>query len=115
LTDQPEKDIVAEIIREKILHLLTDEVPHGVGVEIISFKERSDKDIINIQATIYCEKDTHKGIIIGKEGRMLKKIGTLSREDIENLLGSRVFLELWVKVKPDWRNSDNMLKTLGYK
>lgn len=115
LTDQPEKNIVSELIREKILHLVSDEVPHGVGVEVISFKEREDKDIIDIKATIYCEKDTHKGILIGKEGKMLKKIGSLSREDIENLLGTKVFLELWVKVKPDWRNNDLMLKTLGYK
>ncbi|MDF2523935.1 MAG: GTPase Era [Clostridiales bacterium] len=115
LTDQPEKNIVAELIREKALRLLSDEVPHGAGVEVISFKEREGKDIIDIQATIYCEKDTHKGIIIGKEGKMLKKIGSLAREDIEKLLGTKVFLELWVKVKPDWRNNDLMLKTLGYK
>lgn len=115
LTDQPEKNIVAELIREKVLHLLTDEVPHGVGVEVISFKDRENKDIVDIQANIYCEKESHKGIIIGKEGKMLKKIGSLSRVEIENLLGTKVFLELWVKVKPDWRNSDAMLKTLGYK
>lgn len=115
LTDQPEKNIVAELIREKVLHLLTDEVPHGVGVEVISFKDRENKDIVDIQANIYCEKESHKGIIIGKEGKMLKKIGSLSRVEIENLLGTKVFLEIWVKVKPDWRNSDAMLKTLGYK
>lgn len=115
ITDQPEKIIAAEMIREKILHLISEEIPHGVGVEVISFKERENKDIIDIQATIYCEKDTHKGIIIGKEGKMLKRIGSLSREDIEKMLGTKVFLELWVKVKPDWRNSDNMLKTLGYR
>lgn len=115
ITDQPEKMIVAELIREKILMLLSDEVPHGTGVEVISFKERKGKDIIDIQATIYCEKDSHKGIVIGKEGKILKKIGSLSRVEIENLLGSKVFLELWVKVKPDWRNNDLMLKTLGYK
>lgn len=115
LTDQPEKLIVAELVREKILHLVSDEVPHGVGVEVISFKERNGKDIIDIQANIYCEKDSHKGILIGKAGAMLKKIGSLSRMDIEKLLGTKVFLELWVKVKPDWRNSDNMLKTLGYR
>lgn len=114
LTDQPEKNIVAELIREKILQLVSEEVPHGTGVEVISFKERQGKDIIDIEANIYCEKETHKGILIGKEGRMLKKIGSLSRVEIENLLGSKVFLQLWVKVKPDWRNSDNMLKTLGY-
>lgn len=115
LTDQPEKLIAAEMIREKILQLVSDEVPHGVGVEVISFKQREDKDIVNIQANIYCEKDTHKGILIGKGGNMLKRIGSLSRTDIENLLGTKVFLELWVKVKPDWRNSEQMLKVLGYK
>lgn len=115
LTDQPEKLIAAELVREKILQLVSDEVPHGVGVEIISFKQREDKDIIDIQANIYCEKDTHKGILIGKSGSMLKRIGSLSRGDIEKLLGTQVFLELWVKVKPDWRNSDQMLKVLGYK
>ena len=113
-TDQPEKLIAAELIREKILTLTSDEVPHGVGVEVISFKEREEKNIIDIQVNIYCEKDTHKGILIGKEGQMLKKIGSLSRVDIENLLGTKVFLQLWVKVKPDWRNSQSMLKTLGY-
>lgn len=115
LTDQPEKVLVAELIREKILHLVSDEVPHGVGVEVISFKKRPNQDMIDIQANIYCEKDTHKGILIGKEGKMLKKIGSLSREEMERLLGTKVFLELWVKVKTDWRNSANMLKTLGYK
>lgn len=115
LTDQPEKIIAAELIREKVLHLLTDEVPHGVGVEVISFKDRGNKAIVDIQANIYCEKDSHKGILIGKEGKMLKRIGSLAREEIEKLLGTKVFLELWVKVKPDWRNSDTMLKTLGYK
>ncbi|WP_010244064.1 GTPase Era [Acetivibrio cellulolyticus] len=115
MTDQPEKLIAAELIREKILHLVSDEVPHGVGVEVISFKQRDDKDIINIQANIYCEKDTHKGILIGKGGSMLKRIGSLSRTEIENLLGIQVFLELWVKVKPDWRNSEQMLKVLGYR
>jgi len=115
LTDQPEKLIAAELIREKILQLVSDEVPHGVGVEVISFKQREDKNIINIQANIYCEKDTHKGILIGKGGKMLKKIGSLSRIEIENLLGTQVFLELWVKVKPDWRNNEQMLKVLGYK
>jgi GTP-binding protein Era len=115
ITDQPEKMIAAELIREKILELVQDEVPHGTGVEIMSFRERQGKDLIDIEATIYCERETHKGILIGKEGSMLKKIGSLSRTEIENLLGTKVFLKLWVKVKPDWRNSDNMLKTLGYK
>lgn len=115
LTDQPEKLLAAELIRERVLELVTDEVPHGVGVEVISFKQRQNKDIIDIQANIYCEKETHKGILIGKEGRMLKNIGSLSRVEIERLLGTKVFLELWVKVKPDWRNNEQMLKTLGYK
>jgi GTP-binding protein Era len=115
LTDQPEKMIAAELIREKILQLVNEEVPHGTGVEVISFKERQGRDMVDIEANIYCEKETHKGILIGKEGRMLKKIGSLSRVEIENLLGTKIFLQLWVKVKPDWRNSENMLKTLGYK
>ncbi len=115
ITDQPEKAIVAELIREKILELIQEEVPHGTGVEVISFKERTDKALVDIEANIYCEKETHKGILIGKEGKMLKKIGSMARADIENLLGVKVFLQLWVKVKPDWRNSDNMLKSLGYK
>lgn len=114
MTDQTERVLVAELIREKILHLMSEEVPHGIGVEVMSFKEREDKDIIDIQANIYCEKQSHKGIIIGKEGKMLKKIGSLARSEIENLLGSKVFLELWVKTKTDWRNSDNMLRMLGY-
>jgi GTP-binding protein Era len=114
LTDQPEKVIAAEMIREKLLLNLDDEVPHGVGVEVTSFKERKD-GLINIQATIFCEKSTHKGIIIGKQGVMLKKIGSAARFEIERLLDTKVFLELWVKIKPDWRNNDNMLKDLGYK
>ncbi len=115
ITDQPERMIAAEMIREKILKLVLDEVPHGTGVEVISFKERPGKSLIDIEANIYCERETHKGILIGKEGQMLKNIGSLARADIENLMGVKVFLKLWVKVKPDWRNSDNMLKTLGYK
>ncbi len=115
ITDQPEKMLAAELIREKILELIQEEVPHGTGVEVISFKEREGRDLIDIEANIYCERESHKGILIGKEGKMLKKIGSLARVEIENLLGVKVFLQLWVKVKPDWRNSDNMLKTLGYK
>ena len=113
LTDQPEKVIVQEIIREKILYLIKEEIPHGVAVEVILFKERND--LIEIHANIYCEKDSHKGIIIGNKGLMLKNIGSQARVDIENLLGSKVFLKLWVKVKNDWRNSDFMLNSLGYK
>lgn len=115
LTDQPERVLVQELIREKILHLVSDEVPHGVGVEVILFKENEEKGLIEIHANIYCEKDSHKGILIGKNGDMLKKIGTLARQDAENLLGSKIFLKLWVKTKEDWRNSDFMLGELGYK
>ncbi|WP_129596784.1 GTPase Era [Anaerophilus nitritogenes] len=115
ITDQPEKVIVSEIIREKLLHYLQEEVPHGVAVEVMSMKNRQDKDIVDISATIYCEKKSHKGIIIGKGGRKLKGIGKSAREDIERLLGSKVFLELWVKIKEDWRDQENILNTLGYK
>jgi GTP-binding protein Era len=115
ITDQPERILAAELIREKILELVSDEVPHGTGIEVINFREREGKDLVEIEANIYCEKQTHKGIIIGKEGAMLKKIGTLARVEMENLFGVKVFLKLWVKVKPDWRNSSSMLRTLGYK
>lgn len=115
LTDQPEKAVVAEMIREKLLHYLDDEIPHGVAVEIESFKERKNQDMIDIRATIICERDSHKGIIIGKNGRKLKGIGKSSREEIEKLLGTKVFLELWVKVRPGWRDSDTFLKNFGYK
>jgi len=107
--------MVQELIREKLLQLLSDEVPHGTGIEVVRFRENEEKGIIEIDANIYCEKESHKGIIIGKDGAMLKKVGMLAREDIERLLGSKVFLKLWVKVKDDWRNSDFMLKELGYK
>ena len=115
LTDQPEKFIVAEIIREKALNLLEQEVPHGVAVEITNMKEQQGSKLINIGATIYCEKESHKGIIIGKDGQLLKKIGTNARVDIERLLGTKVFLELWVKVKKDWRDNPLTLKGFGYK
>lgn len=114
ITDQPERVIVAEMIREKILHYTDQEIPHGVAVETTLMKRREDKDIVDINATIYCERKSHKGIIIGKAGRKLKGIGKSSREDIEKLLGSKVYLELWVKVKEDWRNSENTLRTFGY-
>ncbi|AKL95784.1 GTP-binding protein Era [Clostridium aceticum] len=114
ITDQPERLIVAEIIREKILHYIHEEVPHGVAVETAMMKKREGKNIVDIHATIYCEKKSHKGIIIGKQGRKLKGIGKSAREDMEKLLGSKVYLELWVKVKEDWRNSQNTLRTLGY-
>lgn len=114
ITDEPEKFIVSEIIREKILKNLDEEVPHGTAVEIISMKEEKSSKLININATIYCEKDSHKAIIIGKGGLMLKKIGQSAREDMEALLGSKIYLELWVKVKKDWRDSPSTLRDLGY-
>lgn len=113
ITDQPEKQIAAEMIREKALWCLDKEVPHGIAVEISSFKE-NERGIIEIGATVYCEKSNHKGIIIGKNGAMLKKIGSLARRDMERFFGSKVFLELWVKVKEGWRDSDFMLKNFGY-
>jgi GTP-binding protein Era len=115
ITDQPEKMIAAELIREKILELVQDEVPHGTGVEIVSFKEREGKNLVDIEANIYCEKETHKGILIGKDGVMLKNIGSLARKEIENILGVRIFLKMWVKVKQDWKNNEYMLRILGYK
>ncbi|MCD8049010.1 MAG: GTPase Era [Clostridia bacterium] len=112
LTDKTEREMVSEIIREKMLRLLDQEVPHGAAVEIEAMKEESS--ITRINAVIYCEKSGHKGIIIGKNGETLKRIGSYARADIEKLLGKKVYLELWVKVKEDWRNSDYMLKELGY-
>lgn len=114
ITDQPERQIVAELIREKALRLLNDEIPHGIAVGIDSMKERSKGNMIDIEATIVCEKETHKGIIIGKGGSMLKRIGTNARSEIENLLDIHVNLQLWVKVKKDWRDSDFLLKNYGY-
>ena len=114
ITDQPERVIVAEIIREKVLHYTDQEVPHGVAVEIMHMKQREDSDIIDISATIYCERNSHKGIIIGKNGRKLKGIGKSARQDIERLLGTKVFLETWVKVKEDWRNNQANLRNFGY-
>lgn len=114
ITDQPERFVVSEIIREKLLHNLKDEVPHGTAVEIVRMFDDKDTGITNIDANIYCEKDSHKAIIIGKGGLMLKKIGQESRTDIENFLGNKVFLQLWVRVKKDWRDSPSILKSLGY-
>ncbi|QCX32401.1 GTPase Era [Caloramator sp. E03] len=114
MTDQPEKFIVSEIIREKLLHYLKDEVPHGTAVEIVRMFDDKETGITNIDANIYCEKDSHKAIIIGKGGAMLKKIGQDSRIDIERFLGNKVFLQLWVRVKKDWRDSPSLLKYLGY-
>jgi GTP-binding protein Era len=112
ITDQPERQITAEIIREKVLTFLQEEIPHGVAVEITEFKEQEKN--ISIGATLYCEKDSHKAIIIGKQGAMLKRIGQTARHDIEVLLGSPVFLDLWVKVKKNWRDNDFLLKNFGY-
>ena len=114
ITDQPERAIVAEMIREKALRLLDKEVPHGIAVVIDQMKDRESGNIVDIDATIICERDSHKGIIIGKQGAMLKKIGTQARKDMENLLNTKVNLKLWVKVKKDWRDSEFLLKNYGY-
>ncbi len=115
ITDQPEKVIVGEIIREKILHYIRDEIPHGVAVEIEKMRQRENSEIYDIEATIICEKNSHKGILIGKGGRKLKGIGKSAREDIERFLDMKVFLQLWVKVRPGWRDNDMQLKNLGYR
>jgi GTP-binding protein Era len=114
IIDKQERFIISEIIREKSLRLLSEEVPHGIAVEIISMKKNS-RGIYNIDATILCEKKSHKGIIIGKGGSMLKKISTYSRQDMEKFLDSKVYLNIWVKVKKEWRDSSGLLKELGYK
>lgn len=113
-TDQPERQVMAEIIREKLLWTLDREVPHGTAVEITKFSER-DNGIIDIDATIYCEKASHKGIIIGKHGDMLKKISSMARADCEKFMGTRVFLTTWVKVKENWRDSDFLVRNFGYR
>jgi len=115
VTDQPERQIAAEIIREKALLRLGDEIPHGIAVEITSMSQRKDRSLIDMEATIYCEKDSHKGMVIGKQGAKLKEIGSMARADIEGLLGTSVNLQLWVKVKKDWRDSDFWLKNFGYR
>lgn len=114
ITDQPERAIVAEIIREKALHALDDEIPHGIAVCIDRMKQRKGQDITDIEASIICERESHKGIIIGKGGAMLKKIGSNARYEIERLLETKVNLKLWVKVKRDWRDSDFLMKNFGY-
>jgi GTP-binding protein Era len=114
ITDQQERFIISETIREKALRLLSEEVPHGIAVEIVTMK-KDEKGIYNIDGTILCEKDSHKGIIIGKNGAMLKKISTYARQDMEKFLQAKVYLNLWVKVKKEWRDSPSMLKELGYK
>lgn len=115
ITDQPERQIVAEMIREQALRQLDKEIPHGIAVVIDRMKERPDGSCIDIEATIICERDSHKGIIIGKQGAMLKKIGTKARISMENLLDMKVNLKLWVKVKKDWRDSDTLLRNYGYR
>ena len=112
VTDQPMRQIVAELVREKALRCLEEEIPHGIAVTIEQMKFK--KKIVDIEATIICERDSHKGIIIGKQGAMLKKIGSLARKDIEELVENQVNLKLWVRVKKDWRDSDFLMKNFGY-
>ena len=114
LTDQPEKVLAAEMIREKILRLTEKEIPHGTAVVIERMKMRDDKNLMDIDATIYCERDTHKGILIGKKGAMLKKISTYARQDMENFFGCTVNLKTWIKVKEDWRNKENLMRSFGF-
>ncbi|WP_031545082.1 GTPase Era [Salinicoccus luteus] len=114
ITDHPEHFIVGELIREKALHLTSQEIPHAIGVEVERMKA-DDRGTINVAAVIYVERDSQKGMVIGKNGKMLKEIGKLARTDIENLLGSRVYLELWVKVQKDWRNKSQFIRSLGYR
>jgi GTP-binding protein Era len=114
-TDMPEKELVAELVREKALLFLRDEIPHGLAVVVESFKEREGQDLVDIQLNIYCERESHKGMIIGKGGAMLKKIASAARADCEAFLGCRVNLQCWVKVKPDWRNSEFLLNSFGFK
>lgn len=114
ITDSPERVMVAEIIREKALQLLSDEIPHGIAVDIEKMKKRVNKEILDITATIYCERESHKPIIIGRGGKMLKTIGTKAREDIEDFLETKVFLEVWVKVRQNWRDNDSELRKLHF-
>lgn len=113
-TDQPERVIVAEIIREKILNLVDEEIPHGIAVCVEKMRDRENADLMDIDAVIYCEKNNHKGILIGKHGSMLKKIGSFARAEIENFLGTKINLQLWIKVKEDWRNRTNLLRNFGF-
>ncbi|MBP1736811.1 MAG: GTPase Era [Oscillospiraceae bacterium] len=114
ITDQPERQIVAELIREKLLRCLDKEIPHGTAVEVTRFHERED-GLLELDATIYCEKDSHKGIIIGKQGATLKKISSLAREEIERFMGTKVYLQTWVKVKEHWRDNVNQIRNFGYR
>ena len=113
-TDMPEKELVAELVREKALLFMRDEIPHGIAVVVDRFKERPDKDLIDIDVDIYCERKSHKGMIIGKGGQMLKKIASTARMDIEELLGVKVNLQCWVKVREDWRDNEQLLNSLGF-
>lgn len=113
-TDMPEKELVAELVREKALLFMRDEIPHGIAVVVERFKERPDKDLIDIDVDIYCERKSHKGMIIGKGGQMLKKIASAARLDIEELLGVKVNLQCWVKVREDWRDNEQLLNSLGF-
>ena len=113
VTDQPERQVMAEIVREKLLRNLDKEIPHGTAVEVTKFSQR-DNDIIDCHVTIYCEKDSHKGIIIGKKGAMLKKVSTQAREDMEAFMGAKVYLETWVKVKENWRDNPAAIQNFGY-
>lgn len=113
LTDQPERVLASEIIREKMLRLLDKEIPHGVAVSIEKMRERSDTDLMDVEATIYCEKESHKGIIIGKKGATLKRISTYARQDMEKFFGCRINLQCWVKVKEDWRNREGLIHNFG--
>ena len=115
VTDQPERQVCAEILREKLLLCLDKEIPHGTAVEVTRFSEREDSGIIDLEATIYCEKDSHKGIIIGKGGAMLKKVSSLARQDIERFMGTKVYLQTWVKVKENWRDNVNLIQNFGYR
>ena len=115
VTDQPDRQICAEMVREKLLYCLNHEIPHGTAVEVTRFTEREDTEIIDLDVTIYCEKASHKSIIIGKGGSMLKKIGALARKDIERYMGTKVYLQTWVKVKENWRDSDFLVRNFGYR
>lgn len=113
LTDQPERVLAAEIIREKILRLMDKEIPHGIAVSIEKMREREDKNLLDVEAIIYCERDSHKGMVIGKKGAMLKKISTYARQDLESFFGIKVNLQTWVKVKEDWRNREGLIHNFG--
>lgn len=114
ISDQPERQICAEIVREKLLLTLDKEIPHGTAVVVTKFAQREDSEVIDMDVTIYCEKQSHKGIIIGKQGAMLKRIGELARRDIERFMGSKVYLQTWVRVKENWRDSEFLLRNFGY-